>query len=554
MENEEEKGYLPVDPDIDLDVKSEKMSNDERLSDMEESSRAEEVSQLEEPSEAIAPEESSVEESKDLAPSTKENIHLPSFVPEEDIIMGNDYSAMKANSTESVKTGGKKKILVVVILIMLVVVATAAYIYYPKPEAQLAVNPDQGAIIKSSVEAMKGINKYNYDGKVSFNLDAKETDGQGGEQAQKADLNLVHKGVMDGSNQDSPNFYSSLVFDGNAEVNAKKGSGKLNTEFVLLDKIFYVKLNDVNFDNGTVYPADTVKQMEGFWEVIKGNWYFIPEEGLKDLTGTTATSEEASADSKAVAENLSRINEIISGHNLLKFDKDLGIEKVGETDTYHYQVKLDGREGFDLAVELIKESYKMQGDEDEAKSFEEEIQQKADEINQAKEMVDFVLNKINAEIWIGKSDNLIYRVKIDGNLDKDFIEAYKEKYKAIYGEKENGGINTDNETVEGNLNFSIDYTLSNFNTAAVRKPENAKDLKKIIEAFQSQVMSSVSSGSSVDTDGDGLFDGQEAFYGSDPKKLDTDGDGYKDGDEVKNGYDPTIAGSAKLDYAKLYKL
>lgn len=554
MENEEEKGYLPVDPDIDLDVKSEKMSNDERLSDMEESSRAEEVSQLEEPSEAIAPEESSVEESKDLAPSTKENIHLPSFVPEEDIIMGNDYSAMKANSTESVKTGGKKKILVVVILIMLVVVATAAYIYYLKPEAQLAVNPDQGAIIKSSVEAMKGINKYNYDGKVSFNLDAKETDGQGGEQAQKADLNLVHKGVMDGSNQDSPNFYSSLVFDGNAEVNAKKGSGKLNTEFVLLDKIFYVKLNDVNFDNGTVYPADTVKQMEGFWEVIKGNWYFIPEEGLKDLTGTTATSEEASADSKAVAENLSRINEIISGHNLLKFDKDLGIEKVGETDTYHYQVKLDGREGFDLAVELIKESYKMQGDEDEAKSFEEEIQQKADEINQAKEMVDFVLNKINAEIWIGKSDNLIYRVKIDGNLDKDFIEAYKEKYKAIYGEKENGGINTDNETVEGNLNFSIDYTLSNFNTAAVRKPENAKDLKKIIEAFQSQVMSSVSSGSSVDTDGDGLFDGQEAFYGSDPKKPDTDGDGYKDGDEVKNGYDPTIAGSAKLDYAKLYKL
>ena len=316
-----------------------------------------------------------------------------------------------------------------------------------------------------------------------------------------------------------------------------------------------MKLNDVSFDNGTIYSADTVKQMAGFWEAIRGNWCFISEEGLKDLTGTAATNKNASADSKAAAENISRINEIISGHSLLKFDKDLGSEKVGEVDTYHYRVKLDGREGFDLAVELIKESYKMQGAEDEVKSFEEDLKQKADEIIQAKEMVDFVFNEINVEIWIGKSDNFIYRVKIDGNLDKDFTEAYKKKYKAVYGEKENGDINnTTDETVEGNLNFSLDYILSNFNTAVVRKPENAKDLKKIIEAFQSQAISGSSSGSSVDTDGDGLIDGQEVFYGSDPKKADTDGDGYKDGDEVKNGYNPTIAGSAKLDYIKLYKI
>jgi hypothetical protein len=42
-----------------------------------------------------------------------------------------------------------------------------------------------------------------------------------------------------------------------------------------------------------------------------------------------------------------------------------------------------------------------------------------------------------------------------------------------------------------------------------------------------------------DTDGDGLFDGEEVkVYKTDPLNPDTDGDGFKDGAEVKNGYDP----------------
>ncbi len=42
-----------------------------------------------------------------------------------------------------------------------------------------------------------------------------------------------------------------------------------------------------------------------------------------------------------------------------------------------------------------------------------------------------------------------------------------------------------------------------------------------------------------DTDGDGLFDGEEVkVYKTDPLNPDTDGDGFKDGAEVKAGYDP----------------
>lgn len=42
-----------------------------------------------------------------------------------------------------------------------------------------------------------------------------------------------------------------------------------------------------------------------------------------------------------------------------------------------------------------------------------------------------------------------------------------------------------------------------------------------------------------DTDGDGLFDGEEvAAFGTDPLNRDTDGDGFLDGVEVRNGFNP----------------
>ncbi len=42
----------------------------------------------------------------------------------------------------------------------------------------------------------------------------------------------------------------------------------------------------------------------------------------------------------------------------------------------------------------------------------------------------------------------------------------------------------------------------------------------------------------VDTDGDGLFDDEEAALGTDPLLVDTDGDGFSDYDEVQAGTDP----------------
>ncbi|MBI2551065.1 calcium-binding protein [Candidatus Uhrbacteria bacterium] len=50
-------------------------------------------------------------------------------------------------------------------------------------------------------------------------------------------------------------------------------------------------------------------------------------------------------------------------------------------------------------------------------------------------------------------------------------------------------------------------------------------------------------GESIDTDGDGLSDESESFYGTNPTLSDTDGDGYDDLTEIVNGYNPNGPGA-----------
>ena len=51
--------------------------------------------------------------------------------------------------------------------------------------------------------------------------------------------------------------------------------------------------------------------------------------------------------------------------------------------------------------------------------------------------------------------------------------------------------------------------------------------------------SSPGSDGSLDSDGDGLTDGEEESLGTNPEERDTDGDGYTDGEEVSANTDPT---------------
>lgn len=61
------------------------------------------------------------------------------------------------------------------------------------------------------------------------------------------------------------------------------------------------------------------------------------------------------------------------------------------------------------------------------------------------------------------------------------------------------------------------------------------------EGDNSKLMATGTSAYNLDTDGDGVTDGEELdVYHTDPKKADTDGDSYPDGDEIRNGHNPLV--------------
>lgn len=485
----------------------------------------------------------------------EDSIDSRHFSLEDEIKTDNSFATSEEKrGLGTILAKSKKKILIAVALLLLIAVAAAAYLLTQKNDAPAVTSQEQGdTIVKSSMEAMKAVKSYNYEGKLDFGFDTKENSLGSSDSTTEVGISIDHNGVVDYSNADAPASYSALALDINTNSGEEKATGKLGMELAYLDKTFYIKLKDFTYSDGSDETAASLKQAEGFLEIVRNNWYFVSEADMQSFA-QSVSGAEAPAENAVNPESIAKLNEIINNHDLLRFYKDLGADTVNGTETYHYQVQMDSKEGFELAVELIKESLRAQGEDEAADSFEQELKDKTDEVNKAKELVDFVLNEMNAQIWIGKSDNMVYRVKIDGNFDKDFLYAFRDKVQAVYGEEGDSSA-ADETEAEINLNFNLDYTLSNFNTAAVRKPEDAKDLKKVIESFSGQSLDGMTSSlGATDTDSDGLSDEQEKFYGSDANKADTDGDGYKDGDEIKNGYDPTVAGSAKLDYSKLYNV
>ncbi|MBU1202733.1 hypothetical protein KKH39_01680 [Patescibacteria group bacterium] len=58
----------------------------------------------------------------------------------------------------------------------------------------------------------------------------------------------------------------------------------------------------------------------------------------------------------------------------------------------------------------------------------------------------------------------------------------------------------------------------------------------------------------ADSDGDGLVDDLEGYYGTDPNNSDSDGDGYSDGMEINNGYDPLGPGALVRERTNLDKI
>ena len=417
-------------------------------------------------------------------------------------------------------------------VLVLIIGSVAAYLLMNKDLKNENENPQQ--IIKSSMEAMNNTESYAFKGNLNFNL-INDTE-------EEFSLAMEFNGEAD--EKDPNNIKSLLCIKPQTTISKEGGSENISLDLSIMsfgktgEEMTYLKLNDFDLGAaGIVYGKIIVP--------YKNNWYFLDMKELQEKSGAD-TEENFNSE-----EMLEKIKELMKKYEMIKFEKDLGDIKLGNIETYHYQVGLDSKVLLSFYIELFKIIPSSEFYDSDMENFEAELEKNKEEITV---VLDEIMNNTGIEIWIGKKDKMIYKMSMNGKYDQEFMLRLEEKMNKISQKEESAKASSDINN--SSLSFNMTITMSNFNQPVeITKPEESEDLLKILEEMMMGLMGGMmipGTGPDLDSDNDGLTDVMEEVYGTNKNNPDTDGDGYKDGEEVKNGYDPAIPGDAKLDYDKLF--
>lgn len=384
-------------------------------------------------------------------------------------------------------------------------------------------------IIKSSMETMSNLKTYQVEGKINFNGSAMDNESKN----QSVKINISLNGKNDVANPDNPKAYYNIKAGVNLEN--EWGGEDYSADFegmVFGQEIVYFKIND--YDLGMEMGAALGPQID----LYKGKWYFLSA----DQTEKFFESSGGSTPLSAGIYDESKIMDIISKYEILKFEKDLGDKKLNGIDAYHYKAKLDGMAVVYMYLDIMKEVVSGYGEGAiTSEEFEAELVKSKKEIEENyRGLINEGFQKAEIEMWIGKEDGYVYRLAAKGGMDEKYINKLS---KIITG---NSSDPSDIQDIKMNLDFNMDLSYSNFNKPmGIEKPEDAEDLLGVLEPLISGFSAMPIA---QDSDEDGLSDDLEVLYKTDKNNPDTDGDGYKDGEEVEKGYDPALPGDAKLEW------
>ena len=477
-----------------------------------------------------------------------------------------DLNVVLDRNTYSKKTNYKKQktlLLVLFLVFMFSLIGGISYyvLNYNKDLSDPSKIDLQQQIILSSMKTMKNVKTYSFTGNFEARSNTKDAD--------EKIITKISTIDVSGKINEADINYSEVSY--NLKIrNDILSENKNEFSYFDLDMLVfgnngnnqsYIKLNEYNLDSDEILAII----FETIIEPYVNNWYVVKSEDLENITKDNYTS---------TTYNINRINDFYNKYEFIKFKEDLGDSKLNNIDVYHYGVLLDSDAVIDFYLDTLEETVELYEKNSEKTDFEKTYNTSAAELKikieefrnnpeKCRELIDGSMNSAEIEIWIGKTDNFVYRIKADLNLNKNFFSELSE---TIFNDKENysdeNNINEtlnsgfqdaqefeiyDNSNIDASYDISFDLTMFDFDEPVeIFKPEDAEDLSDVIKEIFG-----VFDLTKGDSDLDGLTDDMEDHYGTDINNPDTDGDGYPDGDEVDNGYDPLVPGDAKLDINKL---
>ena len=373
----------------------------------------EEVFNFKEPSEEIIP--NNIPRQSDVNPVSLSEQPLSSNLPEtklsEDVI-----------STKSSKKP-LKIIISIILALMLIGGSVFAYFYYFE-------SPER--IVAKMLENMSNVKSLEYKGQMAVEVETLTTSSisyflekaDNSKEKQKESALLDLSGSFDINNLDSPKLVSSI------KITSDVIEENTEASIIINDEVYYFKLTDIP---NIFFDAS----------FLEDKWVSVDLKEIKKYLEEEGKGEDVEEFEKQkkilLEEKTEQIKEITKKANVYIITKK-SIDEINGKKAYRYAFTMSREK----IIDLFSEINKLISDEPLIK---DEDRQEVMEILKDVEMP-------SGEVWIGKEDLLLYKIKIDYTLE-----------------------NIEMETV---ADFDIDLEFSNHNKEIkVDIPSSTKTLEEI---------------------------------------------------------------------------
>lgn len=427
------------------------------------------------------------ENTEPIVPSP--NIYSPPSPSEPPPYYGETYSPEPKNKTIKVIIG-----IVIGILFFSTVGALIALYTRAWDPLWNPFRPEPDKVIQEMSQRMKQVKTIHSESKIE--IDTKD---------EYQLLNILLTLNSDTDNTDSKNAKTSGDFNINFDL---KSTGKyvtssdeirlsLSGESKALGQVSYFKLNSL-----PAMIVDSLRNETGIDlnEVLINKWIKIDPESitqsLEDLFKNSYFGGELPSEfsnlfqqqTEGQKELQEKFKKMLEGKKFFIVKKELPDAEISGIKSYHYLMNLDKKELKSLIpefviiyVDIIKEMMPPDYPLTENDIYQAK-KQITESLNKAFDEFFTKIGDIDGEVWIGKKDYLLYKIKVGKEIDLSKLEEQKRE-----------GILQPPPSVQpaskGTITFKVDMNFSNFDKPVII--EAPKESTDIIEIFMPIIQSSL---------------------------------------------------------------
>ncbi|GEM_PF-1782928 len=324
-----------------------------------------------------------------------------------------------------------------IVLIILVVLGGVGYFaagQYLNFSYSNLFSPNSQTVISKMMTNMAGVKSYKTTIQGSISAADSQNVGQG---------KVLFSADGQSDITDAANPIGSGTFTVQITSPGSASSMSANMSITSVNNKFYIKINDIALPDGVSYPGLDISQ-------IKGRFFEIDQNSISQLSQSEGVGVGAPQINSQ--ELVKKIQDLLLAENMFTVSKQLSDEVVSEQNTYHYLVNISKDKLKDLINKIIALTSQSSGTDSSGFLAASMTQ------SYINSFVDTV-GDISAEIWVGKTDYLLYRFKIDKTID----------------------LNKVSQDANMILTAKIDVINSNFGEPVlVQAPETSQKIEDII--------------------------------------------------------------------------